>query len=67
MTETKVTHEIKLDRSVRAILWALAIGVILHALPLGMIESKAFAELEGNPTINLRLSETGAYNVDLDD
>ena len=67
MTETKVTHEIKLDRSVRAILWALAIGVILHALPLGMIESKAFAELSGNPKITVHLQEDGLYNVDLDD
>jgi hypothetical protein len=73
MSEEKVIHEIRLHKSVRAVLWAFAAGFIIHALPTGSIIPKAWAELSSNPTITLVLSErrdypmTGTTGLDIDD
>ena len=33
MTDKTVTHEIKLDKSLKTILWALVVGLMLNAIP----------------------------------
>ena len=40
MTDKTVTHEIKLDKSLKTILWALAIGVVLNAVPQQLLVDK---------------------------
>jgi len=62
----KVTHEIKLHRSVLALLWAFAVGFALHAVSPTPVVRDALAELSSNPTIRLVLSE-GYPNLDIDD
>ena len=55
MDKETVTHEIKLDRSVKTILWALVVVLMLNAFPQGYFINKAMAEyLEGELNVNLR-------------
>ena len=65
--EKKVIHEVKLDKSIIKLLWVFAVVLLLNALPKDVLIPEAFAELSSNPTITLRLEESGMYNVDLDD
>ncbi|MDA9108907.1 hypothetical protein N9K05_00620 [Woeseiaceae bacterium] len=44
MTNKTVTHEIKLDKSLKTILWALVIGVMLNAIPQGTLIDDAVAD-----------------------
>ena len=73
MTEKKVTHEIKLDKSIKAILWGLVIAIMLHAIPQSTIIENAMAELGSNPQITILLGETkelagyGNDGFDIDD
>ena len=54
MTDKTVTHEIKLDKSLKTILWALVAGVMLNAIPQGTLIGEALAEhLSGTIDVNL--------------
>ena len=62
MTNKTVTHEIKLDKSLKTILWALVVGVMLNAIPQGSLIDDALAEtLSG--TLNVRLSTPGYVDI----
>ena len=55
MAKETVTHEIKLDRSVKTILWALVVVLMLNAVPQGYFINEAMAEyLNGELTVNLQ-------------
>ena len=55
MDKETVTHEIKLDRSVKTILWALVVVLMLNAVPQGYFINEAMAEyLNGELTVNLQ-------------
>jgi len=57
MTNNTVTHEIKLDKSLKTILWALVVGVMLNAIPQGSLIGDALAEsLSGGIEVSLRNS-----------
>ena len=56
MTEKKVMHEIKLDKSIKAILWGFVLAIMLNAAPKGFLVEDAMAELSSNPTIYLKVS-----------
>ena len=58
MTEKKVTHEIKIDRPVRVLLWGLVFVIGLNALPQASPLADALAELSSNPLIQLHHSLT---------
>jgi len=49
MTERKVVHQIKLDRSVKAILWGFVAAIALNAVPDGFLIEDAMAQA-GWPT-----------------
>ena len=51
MTEKKVIHQIKLDRSVKALLWGFVIAIALNAVPKGFVIEDAMAQ-SGWPTNN---------------
>ena len=54
MAKETVTHEIKLDRSVKTILWALVVVLMLNAVPQGYFINEAMAEiLSGSITVKL--------------
>ena len=59
MSESHVTYEIKVHRSLQTILWVFALGLILNALPPSLLLSDAQAELLGTIpttfTVNLPL------------
>ena len=49
-----VIHEIKIERSLKAILWCLVVALMLNALPKGALIPEALAEqanLSGSVTI----------------
>ena len=55
MDKETVTHEIKLDRSVKTILWALVVVLMLNAVPQGYFINEAMADyLSGELTVNLK-------------
>ena len=57
MTEKKVTHEIKLDKSIKAILWGLVLAIMLNAaLPKGMLVEDVLAQLSDYDRLNLQHS-----------
>ncbi len=58
MTEKKVIHEIKLDKSIKAILWGLVLAIMLNAVPKGMLVEDALAELDDYDRLNLQHSGT---------
>ncbi|MDG2297829.1 MAG: hypothetical protein P8L75_06535 [Gammaproteobacteria bacterium] len=66
MTEKKVIHEIKMDKSIKAILWGFVLAIMLNAAPKGLLVEDALADIASHPTITLLLGETG-YGVDIDD
>lgn len=49
MTERKVVHQIKLDRSVKALLWGFVVAIALNAVPDGFLIEDAMAQA-GWPT-----------------
>jgi len=51
MTERKVVHQIKLDRSVKAILWGFVAAIALNAVPDGFLIEDAMAQ-SGWPSSN---------------
>ena len=67
MTEKKVTHAIKLDKSIKAILWGFVLAIMLNALPKGSLVEDAVAQLASNPSITLTLQERFSGNLDIDD
>ena len=58
MTEKKVMHEIKLDKSIKAILWGFVLAIMLNAAPKGMLVEDAMAELRSSDSLNVSLSGT---------
>ncbi len=63
MTNKTVTHEIKLDKSLKTILWALAIGVMLNAIPQGTLIEDALAErLSGGIDVTLYNGMSRSWN-----
>jgi hypothetical protein len=44
MTEKKVVHQIKLDRSVKALLWGFVVAIALNAVPDGYLIEDAMAQ-----------------------
>ena len=59
MTEKKVIHQIKLDRSVKALLWGFVIAIALNAVPKGFLIEDAMAELGHNNRLYLEVSHSG--------
>ncbi len=51
MTEKKVTHEIKLDKHVRILLWGFVLAIALNAMPKPFTIGDAIAELSGGSSI----------------
>jgi len=49
MTDKKVVHQIKLDRSVKALLWGFVVAIALNAVPDGFVIEDAMAQ-SGWPT-----------------
>ena len=54
MTERKVVHQIKLDRSVKALLWGFVVAIALNAVPDGFLIEDAMAQLNHGATIYLQ-------------
>ncbi len=54
MTEKKVTHEIKLDKSIKAILWGFVLAIMFNAVPKGMLVEDALAELDSWDTLEIQ-------------
>jgi len=52
----KVTHEIKLEKSVKLILLVFAIAIFANAFQFSNPIKDAWAELSSNPTISLQHS-----------
>ena len=66
MAKETVTHEIKLDRSVKTILWALVVVLMLNAVPQGYFINEAMAEyLDGELTVNLQSSSQNPGYLDI--
>ena len=53
MTDKKVVHQIKLDRSVKALLWGFVVAIALNAVPDGFVIEDALAELGHNNRLYL--------------
>ena len=49
MTEKKIVHQIKLDRSVKVLLWGFVVAIALNAVPDGFLIEDAMAQA-GWPT-----------------
>ena len=64
MDKETVTHEIKLDRSVKTILWALVVVLMLNAVPQGYFINEAMAEyLNGSITLDVRTPGYDALKI----
>ena len=63
MTDKTVTHEIKLDKSLKTILWALVVGLMLNAIPQGILLDDALAESLSGGAINVRVSDGGVWDI----
>jgi uncharacterized membrane protein len=59
MTEKKVVHQIKLDRSVKAILWGFVAAIALNAVPDGYLIEDAMADLNNYDTLRLAITHSG--------
>tara|TARA_B110000858_G_scaffold25866_1_gene26815 strand:+ start:102 stop:338 length:237 start_codon:yes stop_codon:yes gene_type:complete len=44
MTEEKIVHQIKLDRSIKYLLWGFVIAIALNAVPDGFLIEDVMAE-----------------------
>jgi|TARA_B110000240_G_C13054680_1_gene264856 hypothetical protein len=55
--QTKVVHELKLDKSIIKLLWAFAAILVINILPNRALIPEAFAEIASNPTIRVILGE----------
>ena len=56
MTEKKVIHEIKMDKSIKAILWGFVLAIMLNAAPKGLLVEDAMAQLTNASTLYLNHS-----------
>ena len=56
MSNRTITHEIKLEKSVKIIIGIFAIGVFLNVFSPLLETKSALADLNGNPTITLKHS-----------
>jgi len=54
MNEKKVIHEIKLDKSIKAILWGFVLAIMFNAVPKGMLVEDALAELDSWDTLEIQ-------------
>ena len=63
MTEKKVIHQIKLDRSVKALLWGFVIAIALNAMPDGFLIEDAMAQLGNYETLRLNVTHSGSINT----
>ena len=61
MNEKKVIHEIKLDKSIKAILWGFVLAIMFNAVPKGMLVEDALAELDSWDT--LEIQHKGYINI----
>tara|TARA_B100001059_G_scaffold181780_1_gene182815 strand:+ start:409 stop:663 length:255 start_codon:yes stop_codon:yes gene_type:complete len=70
MTDKTVTHEIKLDKSLKTILWALAIGVVLNAVPQQFLTGNDPGEidvlLKAQSYVPFRHNHTVSMDGDMD-
>ena len=55
MTNRKITHEIKLEKSVKIIIGIFAIGVFLNVFSPLLETTTALAELSGNDLLKVHL------------
>ena len=62
MTERKVVHQIKLDRSVKALLWGFVAAIALNAVPDGFLIEDAMAQ-SGWPTSQFGGAPVGSRRV----
>jgi len=60
MTERKVVHQIKLDRSVKALLWGFVVAIALNAVPDGYLIEDAMAQLGNYDTLRLNVTHSGS-------
>jgi hypothetical protein len=60
MTEKKVIHQIKLERSIKALLWGFVIAITLNAMPDGFLIEDALAELGHNTRLYLEVTHSGS-------
>ena len=60
MTDKKVVHQIKLDRSVKALLWGFVVAIALNAVPDGFVIKDALAELGHNNRLYLEVTHRGS-------
>jgi len=61
MTEKKVIHEIKMDKSIKAILWGFVLAIMLNAAPKGLLVEDALAELDNYDTI--KITHSGGITI----
>ena len=59
----KVTHEIKLEKSVKLILLVFAIAIFANAFQFSNPIKDAWAELSSNPTIWMHLTHSGSIDI----
>jgi hypothetical protein len=60
MTDKKVVHQIKLDRSVKALLWGFVAAIALNAVPDGYLIEDAMAQLGNYDTLRLNVTHSGS-------
>jgi hypothetical protein len=63
MTKRVVEHEIKLEKSVKVILGVLALGVLLNAFAPAFSVREAFAELGYGDSIDVKVSQSGYWDI----
>ena len=56
MSNRTITHEVKLEKSVKILLGIFAIGVFLNVFSPLLETKSALADLNGNPTIKIKHS-----------
>ena len=54
MSNRTITHEVKLEKSVKILLGIFAIGVFLNVFSPLLETKTALADLNGNPTITIK-------------
>ena len=60
MTDKKVVHQIKLDRSLKTLLWGFVAAIALNAVPDGFLIEDALAELGHNNRLYLEVTHSGS-------
>ena len=63
MSEQKVIYEISLSPSVKKLLWAFAIGIILNAIPQDVLPPKAHAAYPFPSSFSIKHEVTGCAKV----